>query len=338
MSVAPKTQILPKITLEVLKGPHKGMRHVGSKSTISIGRGSENDIALPEDPKISRKHIEIKNTGFEVTVVNVSQKNFVYFQDQLIDFKLITQPTEILIGETLLLIKPDISQKNNSPSIKLRSLPNTGDLDENFNSNKTHFTKTSLKNSQPITSTSGGVRFNLKPILLIVVACIGGYLFFKSDKIKSVNDRLKIRTQEDIAKELEVSDLGMKALRQKREQNGKDSEYYARAQENFLKGFRDYQLQQYQRSIQSFEAALTLFPQHELALTYKNRALRKLNEVIQRTMLQGRKYKEKGNIRLCISSFRAVLQLVKDSRDPIYKEAESLLSECEYILSQGLTK
>lgn len=326
-ALASKTQQLPKILIEVTKGPHKGLRLQLNKPTISIGRGPENDVALIEDPKISRRHIEIKNTGFEITVVNVSQKNYVYFGNEQMDFKLITAPTEVLIGDTMLLIKPE---KSAQTSIQLKSVPPL--VEEDF-SERTSLRRNS--SSQSRSSQNSSTKYLLMAIILIGAIY---FVFRESDGIKPVNDRLKIRTQEDIAKELEASDLALKALKQKREQTGKDTDYYARAQENFLKGFRDYQLQQYQRAIQSFQAALALYPQHELALTYKNRSMRKLNEMVQKTMLQGRRYKEKGNIRLCISSFRSVLQLVKDPNDPIYKEAESLLKECEYILSQGLTK
>ena len=110
--------------------------------------------------------------------------------------------------------------------------------------------------------------------------------------------------------------------------SGQNSMQYKAAQENYVKGFRDYRQGQYARAIQSFQAALSFYPNHELARKYILLAQRKFDEMVNYNMSQGRKYYQKQNYKMCQSAFANVMVMLKDSTKPKYIEAKQLFDEC----------
>ncbi len=56
---------VPAVTLTMRKGPNAGKRHAFNRSTISIGRMDDNDLAIP-DKRVSRRHVSItwEDNGF----------------------------------------------------------------------------------------------------------------------------------------------------------------------------------------------------------------------------------------------------------------------------------
>ncbi len=71
-------QALPKLKVlqfEVTGGPLRGKTFNLSKPVMTIGRSSENDIALDSDIKVSRVHVEIRQNNGSISLQNKNDKN-----------------------------------------------------------------------------------------------------------------------------------------------------------------------------------------------------------------------------------------------------------------------
>ncbi len=101
MSSATAIQKSPvSITVKITDGPHAGESFSMKKDVISIGRGAENDIVLPNDPKLSRNHIKILCNQDLVTIENLSVRNPILYKDTY-EHKIEPNPKDkIRIGET----------------------------------------------------------------------------------------------------------------------------------------------------------------------------------------------------------------------------------------------
>lgn len=144
----------------------------------------------------------------------------------------------------------------------------------------------------------------------------------------------RIRSSDEVMADLAQSESAIRDLQTQIEKKGTDTPQFQSAEQHYLKGFRDYQQGQYGRAMQSFQAALSFYPSHELARKYLVLARRKFDELARFHLTQGRRYRGKNNFRLCSASYAQVLIMVKDSSDPIYKEAKQYYDECE-LRKQG---
>lgn len=113
------------------------------------------------------------------------------------------------------------------------------------------------------------------------------------------------------------------------ERRGQDTIQYKLAQEQYLRGFRDYRQGQYMRAMEEFQAALSFFPNHDLSRKYYTLAKRRFDEQVQQNMIQGKRYYGISNYRLCMGYYSNVIKMKKDDRDPIRREAKQYYDECE---------
>ena len=100
------------------------------------------------------------------------------------------------------------------------------------------------------------------------------------------------------------------------------------AQENYVRGFRDYNGGQYERALISFQACLALNPEHTLCNRYLRLSQRKFNEVVQYHMVLGRSYRDQSQFKACRAAFRNVMVMVKDASSTTYKEAKANYEAC----------
>ena len=107
MSAAPKIKEELKYRIEVMTGPHQGLKIQFGKPSVFIGRGPENDIVLANDPRVSRQHAEIKLHGQEFVVVNLSLKNLVLLNGQKIQSETLSAGSVITVGESEIHFFPE---------------------------------------------------------------------------------------------------------------------------------------------------------------------------------------------------------------------------------------
>ncbi len=183
--------------------------------------------------------------------------------------------------------------------------------------------------SMPAVASGGNSRMRFYIIIAVVGAAVAYLLLDDGAKKKA---EVNIRTEGDVSRAIEESARAVQEIQRKQSSAGQDTAQYKAAQEHYIRGFRDYRQGQYARSMQSFQAALSFYPSHELARKYYVQAQRKFEAQVDFAMSQGRKYYQKNNYRMCQSSFANVMIMVKDPSRPKYKEAKQLYDECSLRL------
>ena len=341
MSAAPKLQTL-RYELEIIKGPHVGQKFTFDKPSVTIGRENTNQIALPQDLRVSRVHAEIRNDEGQIFFVNRSQKNYVLVNGARAEFHQLQNENVLTIGETEMIIRfmPTVALVKLTPKAApvLASVPasDISPMAQNFSPMPTPLKGPGKKgpSSQPMPSYQGKSNKSFRNILVVLVLGLAAYfMFFDSPKKSKKN--APIRGGDIIERELQESQEKIEVLEAKVKQQ--DNLTYKRAEENFIKGFRDYQKGQYMRAKEYFRIVLNLNAQHIEARKYYEQATIKHKKQMEFHFLEGLKAKEKKNYRLCKSFFSQVLVLAQGDRTSYdkYDEAERYLRECSLGLEGG---
>lgn len=347
------------LLIKVTGGPHKGESFTITKQPFSIGRNADNDVVLPNDSKISRNHVTVNKRENSFVVENLSKRNPI-LQDNQPKSKIELFPGQkFQIGESELefnwgdpqVKKPDPTK----PTLTNQSVARNHNLNPAYSNNLVI-----PRNVSNIPVQSGNKKINItinqnyeqlnnqnstkkktrkaqpqnKSLLIIIVVVGVLVLFLMPDKDSTKKAKKNnLRSSEEIQKTLETSKLNIESYQKEKRIQGDGSidKQYESSQSYYVRGFRDYRQGQYSRAIQAFQAALSFDPNHTLARKYLNFSLKKLDELVQFNINQGRRYREKSNYRLCKSAFQQVMTIKKDPNDKVYKEAKQLFDECDTL-------
>lgn len=347
MTAAQQLAPLVKFKIEVLKGAHTGQVFSLHQKSAFIGRDAENEIALSNDPRISRKHAEIKQINGQFYVINLSQKNYVLVDGDSIDNELIGQNAIIQIGESELKFTADFPTNSSSieearPKLmhsvqKLETQSPIGlspkPLAYGAPTPKTYPIPQSFPQAKPFPQPQSVPRgkSKLDPRVKFYggIAIVAGLLFFVFSGGGSKNKKKAppFRGSPEIHEEIATSQKSMQAL-DARIAKLNDATY-RRAQENYLKGFREFRQGHYTRARDYFQIVLSLDPSHEMASRYYRLSLIKFDELIQANINQGLRYRERRNYKFCQSSFQNVLIMIQNNKThPRYIEVSQFLDEC----------
>lgn len=385
MGAAPRENDSLKYEIEIVAGPHKGFKTSYSKSTVSIGRGPENDLVLSNDPRVSRNHAEIRQKSYnEFTIVNLSSKNFVMLNGENIQGQNITivSGAVVQIGDSQIkfildamtpVVTPikatDIASGQPSPQIAaVVSLNNNAS--KPVPSGQKPMSNSALPPGivpriqtpvmQPapqiypvgqyagvstevppmmgdpsvgasVRPASGGMNKRLR-FYLIVGTLLGAFAWFMMSENAVKEDKNAIRnTSISMQAVVDAEKRSQELLTVKKEKY--DSVQYRRAQENFIKAFRDFQQGQYARAQEAFQVVLNLDPENELAKRYYQLSKIKFDELVKFNMMQGNRYREKKNWRMCQSNYSNVMTMLQHRKDEqTYKEAKQFYDECSLNL------
>lgn len=379
MSAAPLLKVL-SVSIEVVKGPNAGQTHDFEKAQISLGRGPENDLIFAQDVKISRQHIELIVSMNQVIVRNLSQKNPISVDGEVVNEKSIRPGGTIRFGETELKVnferpaetkanlsvvpqgtvgalKPVGSLQNapvatapapggfapvagagaqspaaftssamTSPSSQAVGMPQQPGGVGSWNNPAAGGARAVGSGGATYRPPSSGGRFKMYAVVGVILL-VGAYFFSQEQvrKRREVKLRDVVSTEVAITESQSEYEKTMKEI----EKKGQDTIQYRLSQEQYLRGFRDYRQGQYVRAMEEFQAALSFYPNHELARKYYTLAKRKFDEQIQFNMVQGKRYYGVRNYRLCMGYYSTVIKMKKDERDPIRREALQYHNECE---------
>jgi|GEM_PF-950675 len=233
-------------------------------------------------------------------------------------------------------------ENNNSPNDKLsiEAKHKATSFPDNRRSEKpaiqSSFDKKKKFRSQAQSRSSGPSNPNQKASInfyLILVAVLGlGYLLFFGNKEKAAKlDSNKPRLTTDIDIEFRSYDELMKEFDLRRAKIG--TRNFQMAQENFVRGFRDYRQGQYARAKESFQVVINLDSENEMARRYFQLAKLKFDEMVKFHMLQGKRYHDKKNWRLCKNGyFNAMTMLQNNQSDALFIEAERYYKFCSSAL------
>lgn len=164
------------------------------------------------------------------------------------------------------------------------------------------------------------------------VALIGLYVFLSDSGNKKAKDKNEIRSNTKIELDMKISEEETKKYLEKLQkyETADAKSMYRRAQENFIKGFRDFQQGQYARARDAFQVVLNLDSENELARRYYYLSKVKFDEQVKFHMLQGNRYREKKNWRMCMSSYFSVMIMLQTTpEDPLSQEAKRYYMQCQ---------
>jgi pSer/pThr/pTyr-binding forkhead associated (FHA) protein len=340
-----------------LTGAMKGTVQMLSLPVIIIGRNTDCNIVIVNDPKCSRTHAKVlwTSNGFEIQ--RLSSHNSVSVNGQDIENSSLEDGDVISIGDTEIKFnaialttsisssqqepRSVISQATRQPSqlgtrppaqhMPPPQSPATWGPPPIYPPGVTQFPlHSSGRPMGPPPQRQAPQNSNNKRFYIYgFVVLIGIWLFMDSSKKKK---ELQIRTEQDIKADIETA----KKLQETSELShkpGPGGPLEARqAQENYIKGFRDFRKGQYERSLESFQACLALQPDHLLCNRYLRLSQRKFNELVQYHMVLGRKYRDQNQFRACRSAFRNVMVMIKDPNTPTYKEAKANFDACNTLV------
>lgn len=365
MAAAPKVKDNLRFALEVVKGPHAGTKLAFTKGAVTIGRGPENDVVLANDPRVSRQHAEIKQRGgTDFIVVNLSEKNFVLLNGQNIQSEVLAKGAVLQIGDSEIKFDYEVPATEVPPPppaqqrAVLASVPPPPPSQQQ--GQHAPPAMPSFQNAAPAApyqqprppgqfqqqqaqpgmgaaqprrappSSGGGLLSNPRARFYGIIAILGlvGWFLFSPSKKGAVKDANAIRSTSITLQETgEAEKRSQELLATKKEKY--DTIQYRRAHENFVRGFRDFQQGQYSRARESFQVVLNLDPENELAKRYYHLSQIKFDELVKFNMIQGNRYREKKNWRMCQSNYSNVMTMLQNRReDPTYKEAKQFFEEC----------
>jgi len=318
----------------VIAGPMKGAVRLMNLPSFAVGRSSECEFVILNDANCSRKHGQVQwsDEGYEVVSLNdsnlvlvngkpvtrsrLSDSDVVTFGNTEIIFNLTTLPTVGPAGLPSLHAVPSMPASMPPPAYP-----------------PSPYARPDHSSAQRPYRPSPGHSAPKSKNKLIIIAVIGGLIiwFFSIDS-KKKKEALKLRTEQQITEDIDTANKLKEAADSTRGKKVDLSLTGRQAQENYVRGFRDYRKGQYERALESFQACLALNPTHSLCNLYTRLANRKFGELVQFHIVLGRKYRDQNQFQACRSSFRNVMVMVKDANSASYKEAKANYEACNALL------
>jgi tetratricopeptide (TPR) repeat protein len=302
-----------EFVLVVLTGSERGTQYKLVGQRASIGRGSDNDIVIKDDSKMSRNHAVIALTSKGAEIADVSERNKLLINGKEVSRAALTHGSIIQLGETKLQFK---ALSHNSALEAVPDQPAGGGMTAEGKPRRMSRLRRPGKSSTNFYILVG----------IIAVAFVALLTSQNSSKIAGT-----LKTDESIDAEINDYKQIVEKNETERTRMGMNTRQYEEAQPNFIKGFRDYRKGQYGRAIESFQACLSLFPDHIQCNRYKNLSQKKFDELIQYHMILASKYMAQNQFSACKASYRNAMIMIKEPSNKIYLEAKAGFDACDSL-------
>jgi pSer/pThr/pTyr-binding forkhead associated (FHA) protein len=264
------------------------------------------------DKRVSRNHCEIVIQDGVVFVRDLSSQNGVRINQTDYKQKTLADGDVLQIGNTDYVFE----------TLEQAQLPMAdGSVDPGVQGTDAQ----GLPSAATSSNSGGRVRFYA---IVAVIGLLAAWLL-TSDPI--VEEESQIKYTSDIEEAIETSETNYSELQRQKAATGRSNPIFVDAQALYIKGFRDYREGNYRRALESFSAALAIFPKHELARKYLQLSQRRLDETVQIYMMDGKRYMEQGQFRRALAAYERVTQLITDRSNMVYKEAYARKKELEEI-------
>lgn len=304
----------------VVSGPMKGTVRLMNAPVFTVGRSPECELVLVNDPKISRRHAQIESNGYGCDVVSLNERNPVLVNGRPRERATLEDGDVVSFGDTevqfnmtstgggsQIAIAADLSPANYGglPAPKPRGRPR----------------------GRPAPAKSGYMRWLMYGGLAVIV-------YFIVSPSKPKPEEVQLRTEQMIKADIQTAETKRDRAETDNLARVDQSMNGRQAQENYVRGFRDYKKGQFERALTSFQACLALNPDHVLCQRYFLLSQRRFDDLVQYQFNLGRKYKEQNQYRACRASFRNVMVMIKDANSAIYQEAKVNFEACD-ALTEG---
>jgi hypothetical protein len=353
MSAAAKVKLLP-FELEVVSGPHLGQKFsFVDTASITIGRGTENQICLQHDPRVSRVHAEIRQENEVFYLFNKTEKNPMFVNGLKENQYKIMQACVINVGETEFkftfspaapkqfknplqpltptatvpvgLTQPQPQSQVPGPVVK-QPPPSHYRTQPAMPPNPMNMGAPPTKRRKPAKRHESFNPMFLIGIVGIIIVAIFVLPSKPEDNPKSEKP-VEIVTPvfQDDRRYQDSVERAKNALAKMDNQNSRQ----AMAQQFFISGMREFLNGNYQRSISFLNSAYQSDPTLVDADKFARDAQRKLDRLIDFYFAEGLKYRENNNYRMCKSSFQTVQLYIRNNmKHPKYVEAKQFFDEC----------
>jgi pSer/pThr/pTyr-binding forkhead associated (FHA) protein len=171
---------------------------------------------------------------------------------------------------------------------------------------------------------------------LIAVIAIVGYVFSSTGKKGPAKIESTLKYEDEI--DAKLNSQKAKDLEAAREElrKQKNSSMKLKVEENFIRGMRDFQLGNYARAEEAFDAVLGIDPDHALARRHKHLSKVRFDEIVQEKLMLGESNFKKHNFKICESFYRQVMDMLQGrNNDQKLQLAEKKARECE-LASEGI--
>lgn len=321
----------------VLNGELKGTIHTVAMPNLVIGRSTDCDIVLDNDPKCSRKHARVDWTEDGFIIQSLSSSSPMKVNGEPVNKSLLREQDVVCLGNTELLFSTsnDVVSLTGSRPVYIRGvtpMPERRELQENPRLElvpREEPQEPAVHPTRPPTQpgrAKSKSKLSTGRILMWGTVILGLVWLLSQEVAKHKPD--PIRTSEQTDNDIKEADKLRQAAEIDRKKRMGTTNEIRQAQENYVKGFRDYKDGQYERAVESFQACLSLYPDHILCNRYLRLAQKKFDELIEAQMVLGRKYRDQGLYRECLSAFQNVRTMVKDFNSPRYREAKANFDAC----------
>lgn len=305
------TQPQKLYVLKVIRGPDKGaiFKLIGRK--VRIGRGPDNDVILT-DPKCSRSHAIIIFADQTILIENLSTNSPVEIDGNKKPKAFLSPGSTIALGgtqihfeEMAMLPTAMKNQTASMPSIGISPLP--------------------LSLSKVPQQKNKSVFYALIAFIVIAAAWL-------ANQDSGPTSDTQLLTDADIDQQIDSSKTRQEEIYRQQTVSQKNTQQYQEANAAYLQGLRDYREGHYARALQSFSAALAIFPNHELAQNYYNLSKKRHDELVQFTFNEAQRYMEQNKYKEAEAAFQNVMILINDPNNKVYQEAREKYNEVVLII------
>ncbi|MBX3020836.1 MAG: FHA domain-containing protein [Bdellovibrionales bacterium] len=305
----------------VISGTMKGSVRLMNAPSFDVGRSPDCGFVIVNDPKCSRKHAQVESDGFSCEVISLNDKNLVQVNGKGVERAILQDGDVVTFGDTE--VQFNQTAVSGSPLSVVHQ--DYGGSPAMYGGASAPSRPRSSKSGRPKTSKKAGTN---RLIIYGVLGLLGFWLFSGSPAKKKEQ---QIRSEKQIQADIETANKLREAAEAVSLKKMNNSVTARQAQENYVRGFRDFKKGQFERSLTSFQACLALNPEHVLCNRYQRLSQRKFDELIQYQVVLGRKYREQNQYKACRAAFRNVIVMVKDASSPIYQEAKANYEACDRL-------
>lgn len=285
--------------LDIINGADQGVQYQLRGDEITIGRESSNDIVI-DDKQASRLHAIISREGESYYLKDLNSQNGTIVNGQSASLVELGNGDEISIGETKFKFNLEIYD------------------------NTEHEGTDSHDDLGPIQPRKP--RFTLW--ILLSIAATGVYW--------GISSPTKVAEKQNVTREpLSIPPPNLTEAPSFAPEEKQTQETNSVAADHlYQKGFRELMSKNYLRAIHFFEAALTLYPDHQSSKAKLARTQEEITKSIDGSFNLGRKYFENHQWRRSIYYFeRAMLLLDKKQDSHTFLESERLAQEAREKLN-----
>lgn len=302
--------------ITLLNGPEKGASFKIVSGRVTIGRGVENDIALTYDSKVSRTHALITVTPQGVEISDVSDKNKILVDGDDTPKQYLKSNSVIQLGETKLQFK--VTKSGGA----LANFSPRNAVDSMRSATTGLYQETSMRRRNSTSSISS------TQVVMVLLALAGLY-WYTNRPGPAPAPQAEIRMEEQINRDITSVEAEIATIRADRDRRGENAPNFNEINSHFIRGLRDYNKGNYQRAVESFQACLSLNPNHPQCQQHYSLASRAFWKMVDGEMIRGLKFKEQNQFASCRSAFQNVKNLVTDPTNKKYVEAEVNRKLCD---------